>query len=114
MKNADSVTSLSRSGKGAYAITGEVNLGVEYKTNELLIHVKRAKGLAVPNQGYGFSDPYVKTYLLPDKSKHSKRKTEIKRKTLNPVYNETLRVRTQNRHAYKCRGGRIRSHDSDN
>ena len=67
-------------------------LSVEYKNKELLIHVKRARGLAVPHVGYGFSDPYIKTYLLPDKSKYSKRKTEIKRKTLNPVYNETLMV----------------------
>lgn len=36
---------------------------------------------------------YVKMYLLPDKSKHSKRKTAVKKKTVNPVYDETFRVR---------------------
>lgn len=36
---------------------------------------------------------YVKTYLLPDKSNHSKKKTSVKKKTLNPVYDQTLRVR---------------------
>lgn len=35
---------------------------------------------------------YVKTYLLPDKSRQSKRKTSIKANTINPVFNETLRV----------------------
>jgi len=36
---------------------------------------------------------YIKTYLLPDKSRQSKRKTSIKSNTTNPVFNENLRVR---------------------
>lgn len=40
-----------------------------------------------------FFHRYVKTYLLPDKSAESKRKTTVKKKTLNPVYDETFRVR---------------------
>ena len=36
----------------------------------------------------GTSDPYVKTYLLPDKKK--KYETKVHRKTLNPVFNETF------------------------
>lgn len=35
---------------------------------------------------------YVKTYLLPDKSRQGKRKTTIKRNTINPLYNELLKV----------------------
>lgn len=35
---------------------------------------------------------YVKTYLLPDKSRQGKRKTSIKRDTINPLYDETFRV----------------------
>lgn len=35
----------------------------------------------------------MKTYLLPDKSRQSKRKTSIKPNTINPVFNENLRVR---------------------
>lgn len=35
---------------------------------------------------------YVKTYLLPDKSRQGKRKTSIKRDTINPLYDEFLRV----------------------
>lgn len=34
---------------------------------------------------------YVKSYLLPDKQ--SKRKTSVKKRNLNPIFNETLRVR---------------------
>lgn len=35
---------------------------------------------------------YVKTYLLPDKSRQGKRKTSIKRDTIKPLYDEILRV----------------------
>lgn len=39
------------------------------------------------------SSSYVKTYLLPDKQ--NKRKTSVKKRNLNPIFNETLRVRQQ-------------------
>jgi hypothetical protein len=32
-------------------------------------------------------------YLLPDKSKSGKRKTKVKKHTLNPVFDEILKVR---------------------
>lgn len=35
---------------------------------------------------------YVKAYLLPDKSRQGKRKTSIKQDTINPLYDEILRV----------------------
>jgi hypothetical protein len=38
---------------------------------------------------------YVKVYLLPDKSKSGKRKTKVKKHTLIPVFDETLKVRLQ-------------------
>jgi len=37
-------------------------------------------------------DRYVKVYLLPDKSKGGKRKTKVKKHTLNPVFEEILKV----------------------
>ncbi|XP_064838282.1 synaptotagmin-like protein 2 isoform X10 [Oncorhynchus masou masou] len=36
---------------------------------------------------------YVKCYLLPDKAKMGKRKASVKKKTLNPTYNEILRFK---------------------
>ncbi|KAM8922975.1 synaptotagmin-like protein 2 isoform 21-T21 [Lycaon pictus] len=41
------------------------------------------------------SDPYIKTYLLPDKGKMGKKKTLVVKKTLNPVYNEILRYKIE-------------------
>ena len=69
-------------------ISGEVLLGVYYKKNQLHVHVNRARGLAVGDSN-GYSDPYIKVYLLPSKAKQ---KTSIKKKTLDPVYKETLKV----------------------
>lgn len=85
--------------KGDYNITGEVMVGVYYKNGELHVHVDRAQGLAAANNN-GYSNPYIKTYLLPDKARHTKKKTSVKKKTLDPVYNETLTVRL---YAANCR-----------
>ena len=35
---------------------------------------------------------YVKVYLLPDRSKSGKRKTKVKKHTLNPLFEEILKV----------------------
>jgi len=35
---------------------------------------------------------YVKTYLLPDKTKNGKRKTRVKKHTLHPIFDEVLKV----------------------
>ena len=42
---------------------------------------------------FSFSIRYCKVYLLPDKSKSSKRKTTIKKNTNEPIFNETVRVK---------------------
>ncbi|NXS02247.1 SYTL2 protein, partial [Oxylabes madagascariensis] len=38
---------------------------------------------------------YVKTYLLPDKARMGKRKTSVKKRTVNPIYNEVLRYKIE-------------------
>lgn len=43
----------------------------------------------------GYSDPYVKTYLRPDVDKKSKHKTCVKKKTLNPEFNEVNMTRSR-------------------
>ena len=88
-----SVTSVysADGGKGDYAVSGKVMVGIWHKHDTLYVRIVKASGLAAAKTG-GISDPYVKTYLLPDKSKYSKRKTGIQRKTTNPEYNEIVKV----------------------
>ena len=37
-----------------------------------------------------YPDPYVKTYLIPDLQRLTKRKTKVQHKTVNPTYNEMV------------------------
>ncbi|NWV00373.1 SYTL4 protein, partial [Upupa epops] len=78
---------------GNIAVTGGISFSLSYeqKTQTLFIHVKECRQLAYGDEGKKRSNPYVKTYLLPDKSRQGKRKTTIKRNTINPVYNELLK-----------------------
>ncbi|NXW05155.1 SYTL4 protein, partial [Fregetta grallaria] len=78
---------------GNVAVTGGISFSLSYeqKTQTLFIHVKECRQLAYGDEGKKRSNPYVKTYLLPDKSRQGKRKTTIKRNTINPLYNELLK-----------------------
>ncbi|XP_062906896.1 synaptotagmin-like protein 5 [Mobula hypostoma] len=78
---------------GNVNISGEILLGINYsyRSGALSISVKECRNLAIADEKKQRTDPYVKMYLLPDKSRQSKRKTKIKSNTTNPVFNETLR-----------------------
>uniref|UniRef100_A0A672HDY6 Phosphatidylinositol 4-phosphate 3-kinase C2 domain-containing subunit alpha n=1 Tax=Salarias fasciatus TaxID=181472 RepID=A0A672HDY6_SALFA len=69
-------------------VEGEVKLSISYRNSTLFIMVMHIKDL-VSEDGTD-PNPYVKTYLLPDPHKTSKRKTKISRKTRNPTFNEML------------------------
>ena len=77
--------------KGDYDISGEILFSIEYFEGKVLVNVKLARGLASADRN-GKADPYVKTYLLPDPSKETKRKTRIVKKNLDPIFNEVLSV----------------------
>ncbi|XP_071606921.1 synaptotagmin-like protein 5 isoform X2 [Heliangelus exortis] len=78
---------------GNVRISGEIllNITYSYKTGALNILVKSCRNLAVADEKKQRTDPYVKAYLLPDKSRQSKRKTKIKSNSTNPEFNETLK-----------------------
>ncbi|XP_066542677.1 synaptotagmin-like protein 5 isoform X2 [Hoplias malabaricus] len=101
VSSAQSVSSLNSmmsvySETGDYGnarVSGEIllNISYSYKTGALNVLVRECRCLATGDERRQRTDPYVKAYLLPDKTRQSKRKTSIKSKTTNPVYNENLR-----------------------
>ncbi|XP_078514387.1 synaptotagmin-like protein 5 [Lissotriton helveticus] len=78
---------------GNLNISGEIllNINYNYQTGALNVLVKCCKNLAVADEKKQRTDAYVKAYLLPDKSRQSKRKTKIKPNNINPEYNEVLK-----------------------
>uniref|UniRef100_A0A452USK0 Synaptotagmin-like protein 5 n=1 Tax=Ursus maritimus TaxID=29073 RepID=A0A452USK0_URSMA len=77
---------------GNVKVSGEILLHISYcyKTGGLYIFVKNCRNLAIGDEKRQRTDAYVKSYLLPDKSRSNKRKTKIRTGT-NPEFNETLK-----------------------
>ncbi|XP_056322743.1 synaptotagmin-like protein 2 isoform X8 [Danio aesculapii] len=90
-----SVMSIYSSEFGNVEIKGTVQFAIHYvqKLGEFHIFVVQCKDLAVADVKRNRSDPYVKCYLLPDKAKYGKKKTCVRKKTLDPTYNEILRFK---------------------
>ncbi|XP_061924993.1 synaptotagmin-like protein 5 isoform X4 [Entelurus aequoreus] len=101
LNNAASMSSISSmmsmySETGDYGnarVSGEIllNISYSYKTGALNVMVKECHNLATGDERRQRTDAYVKTYLLPDMSRQSKRKTSVKANSINPVFNENLR-----------------------
>ncbi|KAM7415325.1 hypothetical protein PAMA_019921 [Pampus argenteus] len=70
---------------------GEICFSLRYvpTASKLTVIILEAKNLKRMDIG-GTSDPYVKVQLALDKRKWKKRKTSIKKRTLNPYYNESF------------------------
>ncbi|NWU99027.1 ESYT3 protein, partial [Upupa epops] len=67
---------------------GEIQLTVRYASirQSLVVLVNGCRNL-IPSSNRGV-DPYVRIYLLPDRRWTSRKKTSVKKKTLNPQYDE--------------------------
>ncbi|GBM21548.1 Phosphatidylinositol 4-phosphate 3-kinase C2 domain-containing subunit alpha [Araneus ventricosus] len=85
---ARNFSSRSRRSSSLTEIHGQIKLSTVYKKDSLFIMVMHAKNLSSP-KGTA-PDPYVKTYLLPDPSKTTKRKTKIVSKSCHPTFMEML------------------------
>ncbi|NXM91038.1 DOC2B protein, partial [Oenanthe oenanthe] len=68
---------------------GRILVSLKYSSQKqgLQVGILRCAHLAAMDAN-GYSDPYVKIYLKPDEDKKSKHKTAVKKKTLNPEFNE--------------------------
>ncbi|XP_053160247.1 synaptotagmin-like protein 2 isoform X7 [Hemicordylus capensis] len=90
-----SVMSVYSGDFGNVDVTGNIQFAIDYveQLKELHIFIAQCKELAIADVKKQRSDPYVKSYLLPEKYKLGKRKTSVKKKTLNPVFNEILRYK---------------------
>ncbi|KAM3874234.1 rabphilin-3A [Diretmus argenteus] len=64
-----------------------VSLTYSSQLGHLIVGVVRCAHLAAMDSN-GYSDPFVKICLKPDMGKKAKNKTQIKKKTLNPEFNE--------------------------
>ncbi|NXO01591.1 PCLO protein, partial [Rhinopomastus cyanomelas] len=84
----------------SHPITGEIQLQINYDKHlgNLIIHILQARNLA-PRDNNGYSDPFVKVYLLPGRgqvmvvqnaSAEYKRRTKYVQKSLNPEWNQTV------------------------
>ncbi|XP_041833712.1 protein piccolo [Melanotaenia boesemani] len=84
----------------SHPISGEIQLQIHYdkQLGNLIVHVLQARNLA-PRDNNGYSDPFVKVYLLPGRgqvmvvqnaSAENKRKTKHAGKSLNPEWNQTV------------------------
>ncbi|NXN20865.1 PCLO protein, partial [Nycticryphes semicollaris] len=75
----------------SHPITGEIQLQINYDKHlgNLIIHILQARNLA-PRDNNGYSDPFVKVYLLPGRGAEYKRRTKYVQKSLNPEWNQTV------------------------
>uniref|UniRef100_A0A674BKB8 Synaptotagmin-like 4 n=1 Tax=Salmo trutta TaxID=8032 RepID=A0A674BKB8_SALTR len=75
-------------------VSGDIVFSISYDdtTQSLAVLVKECHSLAHGDARRQRSNPYVKCYLLPDKSRIGKKKTSIKHNTVDPTYNETLKA----------------------
>ncbi|CAI9173716.1 unnamed protein product [Rangifer tarandus platyrhynchus] len=78
-------------------VTGEIEFAIRYclRTHSLEICIRACKNLAFGEEKKKKCNPYVKTYLLPDRSSQGKRKTSVQKNTVEPTFQETLKYQVE-------------------
>ncbi|XP_024139697.1 synaptotagmin-like protein 4 isoform X1 [Oryzias melastigma] len=78
---------------GTVEVSGQVVFSLRYDehTQSLQVFIKECQDLAYGDASRKLSNPYVKCYLLHDKTRQSKKKTSIKKNTIHPIFSETLK-----------------------
>ncbi|XP_040094839.1 synaptotagmin-like protein 3 isoform X1 [Oryx dammah] len=78
-------------------VTGEIEFAIRYclTTHSLEICIRACKNLAFGEEKKKKCNPYVKTYLLPDRSSQGKRKTGVQKNTVEPTFQETLKYQVE-------------------
>ncbi|XP_030054887.1 regulating synaptic membrane exocytosis protein 1 isoform X9 [Microcaecilia unicolor] len=69
---------------------GDIQIGMVDKKGQLEVEVIRARGLIQKPGSKSTPAPYVKVYLLENGACIAKKKTRIARKTLDPLYQQSL------------------------
>uniref|UniRef100_A0A670Y6S1 Synaptotagmin like 1 n=1 Tax=Pseudonaja textilis TaxID=8673 RepID=A0A670Y6S1_PSETE len=77
---------------GSIDVRGCIQFSLRYDSSKKEFHIQIIQCRDLAEAKKQRSDPYVKTYLLPDRSNHSKRKTAVKKRSLDPIFNETLKL----------------------
>ncbi|KAH0622414.1 hypothetical protein JD844_024708 [Phrynosoma platyrhinos] len=87
-------------------VSGEIEFAIKYifRTGTLEVCIGACKNLAYGEEKKKKCNPYVKTCLLPDKSPQSKRKTSIKKNTVDPLFQETLKPEKSGDHVAQYSG----------
>ncbi|RVE67466.1 hypothetical protein OJAV_G00103160 [Oryzias javanicus] len=78
---------------GTVEVSGQVVFSLRYDehTQSLQVFIKECQDLAYGDASRKLSNPYVKCYLLHDKTRQNKKKTSIKKNTIHPIFSETLK-----------------------
>ncbi|XP_002414050.3 phosphatidylinositol 4-phosphate 3-kinase C2 domain-containing subunit alpha [Ixodes scapularis] len=84
----DNLCQFSKRVNLSQGIVGRIKLSIVYKAGSLSVMVMHAENLSCERKSS--PDPYVKTYLLPDWDKSTKKKTKVVFKNSHPSFMELL------------------------
>lgn len=84
------IQQLQNGASSGFAPLGEIQLTIRHspQRNKLIVVVHSCRNLISSTENG--SDPYVRLYLLPDKRRSGRRKTNTIKKTVNPVFDQTF------------------------